>query len=131
MKIAPSVITQLNPGEIFVYGANEAGIHGAGAARQARTWGAQMGKYGFSGSTYGIPTKDANIDTLPLSRIEYHVNQFVRFAQHSPQYTFLVTPIGCGLAGYRPEDIAPLFRFSVGCDNIYLPKEFAYILEKS
>lgn len=120
----PDDISFLAVNEVFVYGANEAGRHGAGAAKTALKWGAKMGYYGFHGQTYGIPTKDGNIETLPLSKIKTYVDEFLIFAIEHPDYIFLVTPVGCGLAGYSPKEIAPFFRRAVSIDNIDLPKTF-------
>ena len=80
MKFTPENITHLEPNQIFVYGANEKGIHGAGAARLALQWGAKMGQYGLVGQTYGIPTKDKKINTLPLDKIQVHVDTFLATA---------------------------------------------------
>jgi len=85
-----------------------------------------MGEYGLNGQTYGIPTKDKKIQTLPLDKIQAHVDTFLAVAFSHPEYEFLVSKIGCGLAGYRPEDIAPLFKIiKTGVfDNVILPEEF-------
>lgn len=120
----PDDINFLAVNEVFVYGANEAGRHGAGAAKTALKWGAKMGSYGFNGQTYGIPTKDWDIETLPLSKIKTYVDEFLIFAIEHPDYVFLVTPVGCGLAGYSSKDIAPLFKRAVSIENIDLPKTF-------
>ena len=97
---------------IFVFGSNEAGIHGAGAALHARQQhGAILGRgVGLQGYSYAIPTKDRRLRTLPLSVIYGYVQDFVHFALDHPSLTFEVTRIGCGLAGYTDADIAPLFR---------------------
>jgi len=127
MKYTPENITHLEPNQIFTYGANAAGIHGAGAAKLALRWGAKMGQYGLVGQTYGIPTKDHNIRTLPLDKIQLHVNDFLATAFSHPEYEFLVSKIGCGLAGYQPKDIAPLFKTvkTTGVfENVILPEEF-------
>ena len=102
-------IEKLDPNEVFVYGANEAGRHGRGAARQALKFGAKYGQYGYNGQTYGIPTKDKDLNVLSIDRIGQHVKVFLEFAESRPDLTFLVTEIGCGLAGYEVKDIAPLF----------------------
>lgn len=129
MRITPEEITSLNKGEIFVFGSNLAGIHGAGAARQAIQWGALMGQgLGHAGNTYALPTKNRRIETLPIGIIERYVKGFIYFAKDNPTRKFLVTAIGCGLAGYTPEDIAPLFRGAVDVSNIYLPESFWKIL---
>jgi hypothetical protein len=126
MKYTPENIRNLAPNQIFVYGANEGGIHRAGAAKLALRWGAKMGEYGLNGQTYGIPTKDKKIQTLPLDKIQVHVNDFLATAFSHPEYEFLLTKIGCGLALYEPKDIAPLFKaVKTGVfDNVILPKEF-------
>lgn len=117
-------ISKLQQNEIFVFGSNEAGIHGAGAARLAyEKFGAVWGKgFGLYGQTYAIPTKDKQIETLPLQRIKEYVDTFLFFAKVNPQYNFLVTQIGCGLAGYKPHQIGPLFKGN--STNVILPKEF-------
>jgi len=126
MKYTPENITHLEPNQIFVYGANEAYIHGAGAARLAMRWGAKYGADGLVGQTYGIPTKDRQIYTLPLDKIQLHVNFFLSLAFSHQEYEFLVTKIGCGLALYQPKDIAPLFKIiKTGVfENVILPEEF-------
>ena len=126
MKFTPENITHLEPNQIFCYGANAAGIHGAGAAKLALRWGAKMGQYGLVGQTYGIPTKDHNIRTLPLDKIQVYVHDFLALAFSHTEYEFLVSKIGCGLAGYQPKDIAPLFKIiKTGVfENVILPEEF-------
>ncbi|WP_276122648.1 A1S_2505 family phage non-structural protein [Pararhizobium qamdonense] len=97
--------------DIFVFGSNLAGIHGAGAAKFAKNFhGAIYGQgIGLQGKSYGIPTKDRRIETLPLSEVRRHVNDFIVFAKSRPDLTFEVTPIGCGLAGYKRLQIKPMF----------------------
>lgn len=126
MKFTPENIRHLAPNQIFVYGANSCGKHGAGAAKLALRWGAKMGEYGLNGQTYGIPTKDKKIQTLPLDKIQVHVNDFLATAFSHPEYEFLVTKIGTGLAAIPISDIAPLFKaVKTGVfDNVILPKEF-------
>ena len=96
---------------IFVFGSNLAGRHGKGAALTAfRTHGAIYGQgYGMQGNSFAIPTKDENLNTLPINKIEKYVNNFIKYATLNPDLMFQVTRIGCGLAGYEDEDIAPLF----------------------
>jgi hypothetical protein len=127
MKFTPENIKHLAPNQIFTYGANTAGIHGAGAAKLALRWGAKMGEYGLNGQTYGIPTKDKKIQTLPLDKIQVHVNDFLATAFSHPEYEFLVTKIGTGLAAIPISDIAPLFKTvkTTGVfENVILPEEF-------
>src|SRR4051812_33883116 len=96
---------------IFVFGSNEAGRHGKGAALTAfRRFGAKYGLgIGFHGQSYAIPTKDRNLDPLPLWRIKEYVEGFLQFARKHPELEFQVTRVGCGLAGYSDQDIAPFF----------------------
>lgn len=98
--------------DIFVFGSNLAGRHGAGAALFARTiHGALYGQgRGRQGNSYAIPTKDEFIQTLPLFRIKEYVDDFLTYAKSHPDLTFNVTRIGCGLAGYTDSQIAPLFK---------------------
>jgi hypothetical protein len=118
-------INELKDNEIFVFGSNEAGIHGKGAAKQAKRWGAKNGiGEGLSGHTYAIPTKNEKIQTLSLSKIQKYVDKFIDFAYKNSQYKFLVTKIGCGLAGYTEEDIAPMFINAIEIPNIVLPESF-------
>jgi hypothetical protein len=100
--------------ELFVFGSNLAGIHGAGSAKLAASrYLAQYGVgFGKTGKAYAIPTKDINIRTLPLGKIETFVNIFAEYT-HDSKHKFFITRVGCGLAGYKDEDIAPLFR---GCN---------------
>jgi hypothetical protein len=103
----------MNDGKhVFVFGSNLAGRHGAGAAWQAlEYWGAQLGVgVGLRCQSYAIPTKDQYVETLPLEEIAIYVKDFLKTAEEMPGTTFLVTPIGTGLAGYAHKDIAPFFR---------------------
>lgn len=97
--------------KVFVFGSNEAGRHGKGAALHARNHkGAVYGQAaGMQGESYAIPTKDAKLRTLPLVTIKVYVDEFLCFAADRPRTLFEVTRIGCGLAGYKDEDIAPMF----------------------
>lgn len=98
--------------DIFVFGSNLAGRHGKGAALHAyKYYGAVYGQgIGLQGSSYAIPTKDMFIRTLSLTDIRGYVYDFIGYAKEHPEMTFNVTAIGCGLAGYTPKDIAPMFR---------------------
>lgn len=98
--------------KIFVFGSNLAGRHGKGAALTAfRNHGAIYGQgVGLQGDSYAIPTKDEQINTLPLNKIQRYVDQFIRFAKLNPDMKFEVTRVGCGLAGYEDSDIAPMFN---------------------
>src|SRR5271157_5822421 len=106
-RITAENIQELKDNEIFTFGSNYAGKHGLGAAKQAIRFGAKYGQgFGMQGRTFAIPTKDRNIKTLPISQIFPHVKLFIDFAGKNRDIKFLVTKIGCGLAGYKPEDIA-------------------------
>jgi len=132
LRITPEKIVHLNDGEIFVFGSNFAGRHGAGAALTAlRKFGAINGQgTGLQGRSYGIPTKDRNLNVLSVNQITPHVNRFIKFAIENPQLIFLVTPIGTGLARYKSKDIAPLFAGAINLENVYLPKMFIDVLTK-
>lgn len=97
---------------IFVFGSNEAGRHGKGAALFAKeNHGAKAGvPYGIQGNSFAIPTKDEFLKPLPLEKIEYYVEKFKAFAEKLPEQNFQVTKIGCGLAGYNESQIAPMFK---------------------
>jgi hypothetical protein len=115
-------IEHLEPGEIFVFGSNAAGAHGAGAARQAyERFGAVWGQgSGLQGSSYGIDTMSG------LTTIAAEVATFLEFARQHPHLQFLVTEVGCGIAGYTPEQIAPYFAGATV--NVVLPERFVNVL---
>jgi len=128
MRYTPSNIDHLEDGEIFVFGSNESGIHGAGAAKLAFDKFGAVWKVGVGheGKTYAIPTKDYVIKTLDLEEINDYVKEFLIYAEKNPDFTFLVTKIGCGLASYKEVDIAPMFRgYPL---NVILPESFVDIL---
>lgn len=110
------------PQRIFVFGSNLAGRHGKGAALEARqNWGAIYGQgVGLQGRSYGIPTKSIELNTLGLNAIKVYVDAFLKFAALNTDMEFIVTKIGCGLAGYTEADIAPMFKGAP--DNCLLPE---------
>jgi hypothetical protein len=114
--------------EIFVFGSNLAGRHGKGAALFAKKHhGAILGQgRGLQGSSYAIPTKGYDLKTLPLNEISFYVHSFLLFAEANGDMIFNVTAIGCGLAGYSPRDIAPMFKKCPA--NVKLPKEFQEVI---
>ena len=120
-RITPEFIRNLKTNEIFVFGSNLAGAHGGGAARLAyERFGAIMGQgVGLQGQSYAIPTMQGGVDT-----IKPYVYEFIAFAKQHPEMTFLVTKIGCGIAGFRVDEIAPLFANAVEVENIHLPQDF-------
>lgn len=124
-RVAANNIKELKDGEIFVFGSNLAGMHGGGAAYLAlKRFGAVWGQgVGLQGNSYAIPTMQGGTDTIAP-----YVDGFIEFAKQHPELTFLVTQIGCGIAGFDPEDIAPLFEKAIDVDNIHLPKAFWDVL---
>lgn len=115
---------------IFVFGSNTAGIHGAGAALEAyRHWGARYGTgRGRTGQAYAIPTKNEFMRPICLDRISKNIRVFRKYAAEHPELTFLVTPIGCGLAGYSFSQIACFFRHAP--ENCVLPEIFNRLLKR-
>lgn len=112
--------------KIFVFGSNLAGRHGAGAAKYAHE--KYFARYGVgvgpTGCAYAIPTKDFALKTLTLDAIERHIKDFIQYAEDHPDDEFLVTPIGCGLAGYRRDQIKPLFEKCNRPSNVIYTKEW-------
>lgn len=120
-RVTSNHIERLQPNEIFVFGSNLSGHHGGGAALLAMNkWGAIWGQgVGLQGQTYGIPTMQGGVET-----IRPYVDEFIQFANKHPEMTFLVTEIGCGIAGFTPQEIAPLFAKATATENIHLPQRF-------
>jgi len=127
-EFTPEWISKLKPGEVFVFGSNLAGYHAGGAARVACAhFGAVWGQgVGLQGQSYAIPTMQGGVETIAP-----YVDEFIQFAQSHPEMTFLVTPIGCGIAGFTPAELAPLFAAAIDVENILLPKSFVDVLEKA
>ena len=125
-EFTPERITALKPNEIFVFGSNLAGSHGGGAARLAYNhFGAIWGQgVGLQGQSYAIPTMQGGVET-----IKPYVDEFIKFAKQHPEFKFLVTRIGCGIAGFMDEEIAPLFVNAVDVENVILPKEFVEAIQ--
>jgi len=121
----PNLISSLKENEIFVFGSNLGGFHGGGAARAALDhFGAVWGQgVGLQGQSYAIPTMHGGPEA-----IKPYVDDFIKFAMEHPEMRFLVTPIGCGIAGFKPDDIAPLFKGAIDIENILLPHSFVDIL---
>ena len=118
-RTTPAFIQELAPGEIFVFGSNLRGMHGGGAAYVAyRKFGAIMGQgVGLQGQSYAIPTMQGGVET-----IKPYVDEFIAFAKEHPELTFLVTRIGCGIAGFSDSEISPLFEKAHNLQNIVLPQ---------
>lgn len=125
-RITSNNITSLKENEIFVFGSNLAGMHGGGAARAAyKKFGAIWGQgVGLQGQSYGIPTMHRGVN-----RIQPYVDEFIIFAEEHPEMHFLVTRIGCGIAGFTDEEIAPLFRRAMKLENVSFPESFWKYLE--
>lgn len=115
--------TQPAEDEVFVFGSNLAGAHDAGTAKVAMRYGARYGHgIGIQGRTYAIPTKDVDLKTLPIDTIRPYIDRFRRMTLDYPKVKFFVTRVGCGLAGYKDSQMAPLFE---GCgSNCSFPKEW-------
>ena len=126
MQKSPNYITKLQPDEIFVFGSNLAGMHGGGAARLAyQRFGAVWGQgVGLQGQSYAIPTMQGSLES-----IKPYVDDFFELAEEWDQTTFLVTRIGCGIAGFTDEKIAPLFDRALDMYNVVLPESFVRILQ--
>lgn len=126
-RISPDLINNLKENEIFVFGSNLDGMHIGGAARVAyNKFGALWGQgVGLQGQSYGIPTMHGGIE-----KIRPYVDEFIDFAKSHLELKFMVTRIGCGIAGFKDEEIAPLFKDAFEIENIYLPKSFYDILVK-
>jgi hypothetical protein len=126
-RVTPDYISDLKENEIFVFGSNLEGEHGGGAARTAREkFGAIWGQgTGLQGQSYGIPTMHGGVE-----EIYPHVDEFIHFAMAHPELIFLVTRVGCGIAGFHDSEIAPLFAGAKDIPNIHLPESFWNILSE-
>lgn len=127
-EYTPENITHLEPDDIFVFGSNLEGRHMGGAARVAYDkFGAVLGQgVGIQGQSYAIPTMQGGVET-----IKPYVDDFINLAREWDQNTFYVTRIGCGIAGFTDEEIAPLFDEAYDLYNVRLPKSFAEIIERN
>jgi outer membrane lipoprotein-sorting protein len=125
-NISPKWIKSLGENEIFVFGSNLAGFHGGGAAALAMEWGAVWGQgTGLQGKTYAIPTMfESAAEMKPC------IDEFLAFAKARPELTFLVTELGCGIAGFTPKEVAPFFKavFDENISNVWLPERFVSVL---
>lgn len=124
----PSMVRRLSEHQIFVFGSNIRGFHMGGAARMAlQQFGAEWGVgEGLTGQCYALPTMEGGVDYIGEK-----VQRFLQCAREHPSLTFLVTPVACGIAGFRQEEIAPLFRDALPMENVWLPEGFVEILESS
>lgn len=127
-RFSPERIESLRSDEIFVFGSNRQGLHGGGAAAYARqrfgaVWGEGVGR---TGQCYAIPTTDDSTE-----KIRPYVEEFIIYAKAHSELTFLVTEIGCGIAGYSVAQIAPLFAGALDMENVLLPRRFVEYLERT
>lgn len=131
-KVTPENIDYPPQGVCVLVGTNESGIHGAGIAKHAMDhWGLPLGfGFGPAGQCFALPTKDWEVKTLPLEKIEFYVQRYLTWTQmiRTSKWKHYVTRIGCGLAGYTPEEIAPMFYSCLGKRNIALPQDFIDVI---
>jgi hypothetical protein len=133
MYVTPNHIKELKENEIFVFGSNRQGRHGKGAALTARNkFGAIYGQSeGLQGQSYSIITKELRKEYQPVSlgEIKLGVDTFIQFTKDNKHLTFYVVELGCNLAYFTVEEIAPLFKLAMGIKNIYLPERFVNNLQ--
>lgn len=131
-RVTSENIKELKENEVFVMGTNLLGRHGAGAARfAAKKFGAEEGVgFGPTGQCYALPTKNEQIRTMKIEEIKPFIELFITEAKLDPERNYLVTEVGCGLAGFEPKDIAPLFKDAVDVPNIHLPQRFWDVILK-
>ena len=125
-RVTPNMITMLKPGEVFVFGSNADGMHYGGAALTAmRKFGAKLGQgHGMQGDSYAIDTMSG------IDEMRRDVDDFITYAKEHPERRFLVTLVGCGIAGMTPEEVAPMFAKCADIQNVCLPAEFWSIIGK-
>ena len=131
MRVSAKHIDKLEDDEVFVFGSNTEGMHAGGAARMAMNWGAVYGKaFGLQGKTFAIPTVDyTRSGKMSIDEIKKYVDEFLDFTIKNKDKKFLVTEIGCGIAGFKVSEIAPLFRKALEYSNVYLPEKFINYLK--
>lgn len=133
MRVSEKHIDKLEDDEVFVFGSNTEGMHAGGAARMAMNWGAIYGKaFGLQGKTFAIPTVDyTRSGKMSVDEIKKYVDEFLDFTIKNKDKKFLVTEIGCGIAGFKVSEIAPLFRKALEYSNVYLPERFINYLKEN
>lgn len=133
MRVSAKHIDKLEDDEVFVFGSNTEGMHAGGAARMAMNWGAIYGKaFGLQGKTFAIPTVDyRRSGKMGVDEIKKYVDEFLDFTIKNKDKKFLVTEIGCGIAGFKVSEIAPLFRKALEYNNVYLPERFINYLKEN
>ena len=130
MKITPTNITKLKANEVFVFGSKLNGAHIGGAAKLAiDKFGAINGKYfGLYGKSFAMPTLDETLQKINLKSLQCYINDFFEIAAAHPKKHFLITEIGCGIAGFTLAEIAPLFKDFLTVENCSLPQTFIDLL---
>ena len=133
MRVSEKHIDKLEDDEVFVFGSNTEGMHAGGAARMAMNWGGIYGKaFGLQGKTFAIPTIDyTRSGKMSIDEIKKYVDEFLDFTIKNKDKKFLVTEIGCGIAGFKVSEIAPLFRKALEYSNVYLPERFINYLKEN
>ncbi|MEI0579594.1 hypothetical protein [Brachyspira pilosicoli] len=133
MRVSAKHIDKLEDDEVFVFGSNTEGMHAGGAARMAMNWGAIYGKaFGLQGKTFAIPTVDyTRSGKMSIDEIKKYVDEFLDFTIKNKDKKFFVTEIGCGIAGFKVSEIAPLFREALEYSNVYLPERFINYLKEN
>lgn len=133
MRVSAKHIDKLEDDEVFVFGSNTEGMHAGGAARMAMNLGAVYGKaFGLQGKTFAIPTVDyTRSGKMSIDEIKKYVDEFLDFTIKNKDKKFLVTEIGCGIAGFKVSEIAPLFRKALEYSNVYLPERFINYLKEN
>ena len=123
-RVSNDRIDHLEENEIFVFGSNASGYHGGGAAAYAmRKFGAVWGQgEGLQGQSYAIPTMEG------IAEMSEAIKRFTSFAAEHSELRFLVTRVGCGVAGYSSSQIAPLFKECIPLENVALPSDFWDVL---
>ena len=131
MRVSAKHIDKLEDDEVFVFGSNTEGMHAGGAARMAMNWGAIYGKaFGLQGKTFAIPTVDyTRSGKMSIDEIKKYVDEFLDFTIKNKDKKFLVTEIGCGIAGFKVSEIAPLFRKALEYSTVYLPERLINYLK--
>lgn len=126
-RVSPERIDSLEPNQVFVFGSNKAGMHGGGAAAFAhRRFGAEWGVgEGMTGKCYALPTMEGE------KSLAEAVDRFTEHASADTDHIFLVTAVGCGIAGYTPEEVAPYFTKAASLPNVYLPQCFWEVLDRN
>ena len=125
-KLTPEIINKLKHNEIFVFGSNTKGLHGGGAAYYAtQFFGAAWGiSEGLTGNTYAIPTCTPEIEKVGINELKSSIDRFIQYAIENHALNFLVTPIGCGIAGWGVDEVAPMFESAKSLPNVSLPESF-------